>query len=87
MGTILGVPIIRIIVLWGLYWGPLILGNYQISKSLRIEIVYWIRVVVVVVVVVVMTVLRPIVVVGACPQPESLNTEFPILYHLQVPKP
>ena len=28
-GTILGVPIIRNIVFWGLYWGPLILGNYQ----------------------------------------------------------
>ena len=24
------VPIIRTIVYWGLYWGPLILGNYQI---------------------------------------------------------
>ena len=30
-GTILGVPIIRIIVFWGLYWGPLILGNYHIG--------------------------------------------------------
>ena len=29
-GTILGVPLIRIIVSWGLYWGPLILGNYHI---------------------------------------------------------
>ena len=28
-GTILGVPIIRTIVFWGLYWGPLILGNYH----------------------------------------------------------
>ena len=26
-GTILGVPIIRTIVFWGLYWGPHILGN------------------------------------------------------------
>ena len=26
-GTILGVPVIRIIVFWGLYWGPPILGN------------------------------------------------------------
>ena len=26
-GTILGVPIIRIIVFWGLYWGPPILGS------------------------------------------------------------
>ena len=30
-GTILGVPIIRTIIFWGLYWGPLILGNYQMS--------------------------------------------------------
>ena len=29
-GTILGVPIIRTIVFWGLYWGPLILGIYHI---------------------------------------------------------
>ena len=28
--TILGVPIIRTIVYWGLSWGPPILGNYQI---------------------------------------------------------
>ena len=26
-----GVPIIRTIVYWGLYWGPLILGNYHIG--------------------------------------------------------
>ena len=26
----LGVPIIRTIVFWGLYWGTLILGNYHI---------------------------------------------------------
>ena len=30
-GTILGVPIIRIIVFWGLYWGPPILGNYHMG--------------------------------------------------------
>ena len=30
-GTILGILIIGIIVFWGLYWGPLILGNYHIS--------------------------------------------------------
>ena len=30
-GTFLGVRIIRIIVYWGLYWGPLILGNYYIA--------------------------------------------------------
>ena len=29
-GTFLGVPIIRTIVFWGLYWGPLILGNYHV---------------------------------------------------------
>ena len=29
-GAILGVPIIRAIVYWGLYWGPLILGNYYV---------------------------------------------------------
>ena len=29
--TFLGVPIIRTIVFWGLYWGPLILGNYHIE--------------------------------------------------------
>ena len=33
-GTILGVPIIRTIVYWGLYWGPLILGNYHIDPNL-----------------------------------------------------
>ena len=31
--TILGVPIIRIIVLWGLYWGPPILGNYHVLEE------------------------------------------------------
>ena len=31
-GTILGVPIIRTIVFWGLYWGPPILENYHISR-------------------------------------------------------
>ena len=30
-GTFLGVLIIRIIVYWGLYWGPLILGNYHLG--------------------------------------------------------
>ena len=32
-GTILGVPIIRTIVLSGLYWGPLNLGNYHGSSQ------------------------------------------------------
>ena len=31
MGTFLGVPILRIIVYWGLYWGLPILGNYHIT--------------------------------------------------------
>ena len=29
-GTILGVPVKRIIVFWGLYWGSLILGKYHL---------------------------------------------------------
>ena len=29
-GTIFGVPIIRIIVSWGLYWGILSWGNYHV---------------------------------------------------------
>ena len=29
-GTFFGVPIIRIIVFWGLYWGSPILGNYHL---------------------------------------------------------
>ena len=33
-GITLGVPIIRIIVFCGLYWGPLILGNYHIGVIL-----------------------------------------------------
>ena len=32
MGTFLGVPIIRIIIYWGLHWGPLILGNYHLIR-------------------------------------------------------
>ena len=31
-GTIVGVPIIRTIIYWGLYWGPPILGNYHMLK-------------------------------------------------------
>ena len=31
--TFLGFPRIRIIVFWGLYWDPLIVGNYQIVLS------------------------------------------------------
>ena len=29
-GTFLGVHMIRIIIVWGLYLGPLIVGNYHI---------------------------------------------------------
>ena len=31
-GTFLGVPIVRILVFWGLDWGPLILGNYHMVR-------------------------------------------------------
>ena len=31
-GTILGVLTIGMVVFWGLYWGPLILGNYHVSS-------------------------------------------------------
>ena len=34
-GTLLGVPIIRTIVFWGLYWGSQILGNYHIGEGLK----------------------------------------------------
>ena len=33
-----GVPIIRTIVIWDLYWGTLILGNYHITP---IESLYY----------------------------------------------
>ena len=32
-GTFLGVPILRIIVFWGLYWDPLISGNHYVELS------------------------------------------------------
>ena len=38
-GTNSGVPIIRIIIYWGLYWGPLILGNYHVYLGLRVR--FW----------------------------------------------
>ena len=38
MGTFLGVPIIRTIVFWGLYWGPPFLGNYHIYIYIYIYI-------------------------------------------------
>ena len=34
-GAILGVPIIRTIVFWGLYWDPPILGNSHIARWVR----------------------------------------------------
>ena len=33
-GTLFGVPIIRIIVYWGLQWGPLIWGKYHVKKNI-----------------------------------------------------
>ena len=33
-GTILGVPIIKTIIFLGLYWGPLILENYHMSREI-----------------------------------------------------
>ena len=32
-GTNLGVPIVRTVVFWCLYWGPLILGNYLLEVA------------------------------------------------------
>ena len=29
-----GVPIMRLVIFWGQYWGPLILGNYQVIPSI-----------------------------------------------------
>ena len=36
-GTILGVPIIRIVIFWVLYWGSLILGNYHLQGHAGVE--------------------------------------------------
>ena len=30
-GTFLGVPVTSVFVFWGLYWGPLIVGNYGLN--------------------------------------------------------
>ena len=38
MGPFLGVPIIRTIVFWGLYWGPLFLGNYHICPHVHVSV-------------------------------------------------
>ena len=40
-GTLLGVPILRIIIFWGLYWGPPILGNYHMVESRYVEYIIW----------------------------------------------
>ena len=34
-GTFLGVPIIRTLVFWGLYWGPPYLGKLPVSHHLQ----------------------------------------------------
>ena len=31
-GTLLGVPTLRTIVFWGLYWGPPIMGHYHLLE-------------------------------------------------------
>ena len=36
-GTILGVPIRRTIIFWGLYWGTPILGNYHLARRLPLQ--------------------------------------------------
>ena len=33
VSTIVGAPIIRTMVFWGLYWGFPVLGNYHIPQS------------------------------------------------------
>ena len=44
-GTFLGVPILRTIIVWRLYWGPLIFGNDHIGTpwgTLRVIVeLYW----------------------------------------------
>ena len=37
-GTILGVPIMRTIVFWGLYLGPPILGNYHLDYEAKFQL-------------------------------------------------
>ena len=36
-GNFLGVPIIRTIVFWGLYWGPPILGKYHKVRGVQVK--------------------------------------------------
>ena len=37
-GAVFGVPIIRTIAFWGLYWGPPILGNYKIIPVVALQV-------------------------------------------------
>ena len=37
LGYHLGLPIVRIIIFWGLYWDPPILGNYHIFLRGNVE--------------------------------------------------
>ena len=32
-GTVLGVPVLRTVVFWGLYWGSSVLGNYRMCSA------------------------------------------------------
>ena len=41
----LGIPILRIIAFWGLYWGSCILGNYHIGLLLYTEVPMYIPVI------------------------------------------
>ena len=38
MGTFVGVPIIRTIVFFGLYWGSSILGKYHVPEGLGMRV-------------------------------------------------
>ena len=40
-GTFLGAPVIRILVFWGLYWGPPILGNYHTGSAPSLVLKQW----------------------------------------------
>ena len=39
-GPVWGVPIIEIVVFWGLWWGPPILGNYCLEVSWHAELLH-----------------------------------------------
>ena len=38
IGTFVGVPIIKVIVVWGPYWGAIILGNYYKIWNLGFDV-------------------------------------------------